>query len=131
MARIKFTNIKAVEDSIKAQIYKKLAKVAPQIQIKATEILKSTYQGEFSKDPVDTGQAKKDSRVDLAIRGRNSQGQNVPSMTIGFEIKGEAEKYALYFMYPISPSNPNFKYGKRDTVVRARDNLAKFLGIKK
>ncbi len=122
---INITNSRNFEAGMRDKIYQLLAQKSPQIQIKAKEFLSKSYAGEFSKDPVETGQAKDDSDVTTTIKGRPE-----PSITVIFTITGEAQSYAIYFLEPLSSKNPNLKYGKRNTIKKARDNLGKFLGIK-
>lgn len=129
MARVSFKNMSATEDALKKQLYDKMAQKVPQLSIKSTQLIQQAYSGEFSKDPVDTGTAKSNSRATVTIQGRNSQGQDAPTIKVEFAIQGLAEDYAIYFLEPLQRKNPNFKYGKRNTVKRARDNLANFLGI--
>jgi hypothetical protein len=127
---VKFKNIGDIEARLKKQLYQKMASVVPQLATRAREELRKTYFGEFGRDPVDTGQARDDSRAVVEIRGRNSQGQDAPTINVTLKIEGKAENYAIYFLEPLQPKNSNFKYGKRNTLTRARDNLMTSLGIK-
>lgn len=124
---MKITNSKAVLESLKLQLAQKLRSHIPALTNLSKELVNQSYTSEFARNPVDTGQAKNDTKAYVEYSERNKKGDNEPTLTCVFEIKGEAENYAIFFLEPNQMSNPNFKYGRRNTIKRARDNLQKKL----
>jgi hypothetical protein len=135
MARIQYKNLGSFSKNLERQLYELMARKVPNLSDLATAEMTKTYHGEFGKDPIDSGKTEKQSEATVDIQKRPS-----PYIRLTFEVapdpsrakswsKGTVADYAIFFFEPLQPKNPNYKYGKRNTVVRARDNTAKKLGL--
>lgn len=121
---VAFKNLANFEDSLRKELFDLIAEKAPELSVLANQELAATYRGAFVRDPVDTGASRDNSKAYVKLKARPA-----PEITVVFEITGPPVDYAIYFLEPLSPKNPNFKYGKRNTLTKARDNLARKLGI--
>jgi hypothetical protein len=136
MASVKFTNPAGAYNSFESQILRLLQGKEPIIAAIANQARDKAYSGAFSRDPNDTGDAKRRTITRTSINKKNS------TLEVVFEIipspssarvwsKGSVIDYAIFFIAPLQPRNPNYKYGERNTVRWARDETARVLGINK
>lgn len=97
------------------------------------QIQKSYFNG-FNKAPVDTLTASKNTKAIVTAQLRPA-----PSIKIEWFIPDSREmmtstkkglvNYALFFIAPLQPRNPNFKYGARDTVGKSREFFMKAINL--
>lgn len=111
-----------LKELLPIEIYEILKSFIPALVQLGQEKLKEAYQSTFSRNPIDTGDSQKASYVYA-----NSQLRPYPLIKITFESLQRVP--FIFFAEPISPKNPNFKYGRRNTIISARDKLATQLGI--
>ena len=106
------------------EIYNLLIRQAPKFTQLGIDEVKRAYTSTFTKNPIDTGESQKNT-----VAYTQAQLRPFPFIKIIFESRKETP--FIYFAEPLQPKNPNFKYGKRNTVLSARDALSKKLGITK
>ena len=121
---MKLTNLASFTQKMEDQLYDLLSSKVNVLKAKSNQLIATAYSGTFSKNPIDTGNAKANTRVIITGQKRPS-----PQFSIVFEIDDSVD-YAIYFLEPLQARNPNYKYGKRNVVKSARDQLAQSLGIK-
>ena len=111
-----------LKELLPIEIYEILKSFIPALQKLADAKLKEAYESTFSRNPIDTGDSQKASFAYI-----ESQLRPYPLIKIVFESL-QREPF-IFFAEPLQPKNPNFKYGRRNTIISARDKLAAQLGI--
>jgi hypothetical protein len=104
------------------ELYNILVSLAPQLTALGLKDKDEAYTSTFSKKPVDTGESQKQTNFYTTANLR-------PYPLIKAVFESLQEFPFIYFAEPLQPKNPNFKYGRRNTIESARDKLAKQLGI--
>ena len=121
---LRITNKTNFMDKSIVEIYNLLIRQAPKFTQLGIDEVKRAYTSTFTKNPIDTGESQKNT-----VAYTQAQLRPFPFIKIIFESRKETP--FIYFAEPLQPKNPNFKYGKRNTVLSARDALSKKLGITK
>lgn len=119
---ITIQNEKEFLEKSSKDIYIILVTLLPKLNTLADIKIEEAYTSTFGRNPIDTGQSKENTFF-------SSQAHLRPTPLINAIFESKKQFPFLYFANPQSPKNPNFKYGKRNTVISARDKLAKQLGI--
>ena len=120
---LKLTDKDAFDEGTRKEVFRILLGYLPQLIVLSEQKIKEAYTSTFSKNPIDTGESQRNSIV-------TAQSQLRPQPFIKLIFESKLREPFLYFAEPLSPSNPNFKYGKRNTLVSARDKLIKQLKLK-
>jgi hypothetical protein len=136
MASVKFSNLEGFGKSLERGILKKLEGLEAKIAAIAVQSKNKAYAGAFSRDPVDTGDAKSRTITDVQVNKRDATLKIIfeilPSASSGRSWKnGSVNDYAIFFIAPVRARNPNYKYGERNTIKWARDETARVLGFNK
>jgi hypothetical protein len=119
---IKIKNGGEFVEQSKAQIYRLFLSYLPQFQILAQQQVQISYNSFFIRNPKDTGTSEEQTQATVKASLRPN-----PFLRLRWEIT--KVDYAIFFLEPLQAKNPNFKYGKRNTLQSSRDLFAKEIGI--
>ena len=103
-----------IANSIAKSFGDKIATKKTILEFEGTRTIRRAYNF-FPKRPVDTGLSQRSSDMTL-VR------QSPLLFVLSFLVNTD---YALAFLQPKSPSNPNFKYGPRDVRQKAAELMVK------
>lgn len=119
---LQITNATQFESRSREEIYAILVEYLPQLQTLSKRLLAEAYTSTFGRNPIDTGASKKNT-----ITFGESNLRPYPYVKQVFE---SLQMFPfIYFAEPLQPKNPNYKYGKRNVLISARDRLAEQLGL--